>query len=47
MMKLAAPVYDVVSRGKLVAGPAPSAVMQLAVEARDGKLLITCATDAR
>ena len=34
-------VYDIANRGKVVAGPAPSALMQLAVEARDGKLYIT------
>jgi len=34
-------VYDVANRGKVIGGPAPSPLMQLAVEARDGKLLIT------
>jgi Rieske Fe-S protein len=40
-------VYDVANRGKVVAGPAPNPLMQLAVEARDGKLLITRASEGR
>ncbi len=34
-------VYDVADRGKVIGGPAPAALLQLAVEARDGKLFIT------
>src|ERR1700722_6305743 len=34
-------VYDVANGGKVIGGPAPSPLLQLAVEARDGKLYIT------
>lgn len=40
-------VYDVANRGKVVAGPAPSPLMQLVVEVRDGKLVVTRAIEAR
>jgi len=34
-------VYDVADGGKVIGGPAPSPLLQLAVEARDGKVFIT------
>jgi Rieske Fe-S protein len=34
-------VYDVANGGKVIGGPAPGPLLQLAVEARDGKLYIT------
>jgi arsenite oxidase small subunit len=34
-------VFDVANGGKVISGPAPSAPLQLSVEARDGKILVS------